>query len=405
MLDVEFPRAVRQRAVAPAKPRAPRLLACGGLTNAVVVGGAGEEDEELVTWGCADNDAIGRGGDENIPTRVELPRARVVITQISCGDCHGVAASLHGEVFLWGSYRDKDGKMWFPPRHPGDKIGPGASAKTPVLLDALDNVTQVACGSNHTAVVRGDGSVWTFGLGEQGQLGRPVATQLKPDDENYDVAAVLKHVTPAVVPGVSAKNVGCGGYHTLLVSTTRCEVWGFGLNQYRQVLGSVEDNVIAAPRKLDCFDGMRIARVDGGEHYSAALDEEGSLFLWGRSDQAQLGSALDAAETMPGAFRATPKRAALPDGVMVEEFACGSSHVVVATTEGEMFTWGFGAMNQLGHGNDVAEVRLPRQVTQGLAGKGKVRRVGAGGQHSAALVVVASGGESSSARKMARQAP
>jgi len=159
-LEVGEPRQVMAFAASRA-----RLLASGGMTNALV------DDDGLWTWGCSDEGALGRDGDENLPALVSLPFSTVIV-QVSCGDCHGACVSLGGATFLWGSYRDKDGKTWFP-SSVGAKLGPGAVGKTPTLLD-VDNVTQVACGANHTMILRGDGSVWSLGLGEQGQLGRPV---------------------------------------------------------------------------------------------------------------------------------------------------------------------------------------------------------------------------------------
>jgi len=46
-------------------------------------------------------------------------------------------------------------------------------ANTPQLVDSLAtyHITQVSCGWNHTAVVTKDGSCYTWGQGDFGQLG------------------------------------------------------------------------------------------------------------------------------------------------------------------------------------------------------------------------------------------
>ena len=40
-------------------------LACGGMHNAAIT-----TDGQLFTWGCDDDSALGRKGDENFPTLV-----------------------------------------------------------------------------------------------------------------------------------------------------------------------------------------------------------------------------------------------------------------------------------------------------------------------------------------------
>jgi len=364
-----------------------RRYACGGLTNALVV--SKDAGDTILTWGCGDEHALGRDGDENTPLPIALPRARVVVLEVACGDCHGAAVTLAGELFVWGAYRDKDGKTWFPPRARGDHPGPRAWAKTPVAMPELAGVAHVACGANHTLALAGDGAAFSFGLGEQGQLGRRVPLSIKSGEE-YDVPAALLHVSPRRVEGPpTLKAVGAGGYHSLFVSTVRCEVWGCGLNQYRQVSGECAEAVVPEPRRLPFFQGKRVAKVEGGEHYSVALTEAGACYAWGRCDQAQLGSGEGArlAKESAGAFVTVPARVEFPAGVLVDDVSAGSSHAVALSRAGDVFTWGFGEMLQLGHGADNDE-ELPRKVERGVPPGARVVAVGAGGQHTGALCVV-----------------
>ena len=56
-------------------------IACGGL-HTVAVGEAGQ----VWTWGCNDDQALGRAGAEDQPCLVDLPNSRVV--SASAGDSH-----------------------------------------------------------------------------------------------------------------------------------------------------------------------------------------------------------------------------------------------------------------------------------------------------------------------------
>jgi regulator of chromosome condensation len=45
---------------------------------------------------------------------------------------------------------------------------------TPVLMQKLEKIVQIACGANHALVLDAGGVVWAWGCGEQNQLGRRV---------------------------------------------------------------------------------------------------------------------------------------------------------------------------------------------------------------------------------------
>ena len=49
-------------------------------------------------------------------------------------------------------------------------------------------------------------------------------------------------------------------------------------------------------------------------------------------------------------------------GVEVCEVAAGDGHVVVRSRVGDVYTFGLGAEGQLGHGEGVKELSLPRRV-------------------------------------------
>jgi len=85
-------------------------VAVGGLHSMVC-----SVDGRVYSWGCNDDGALGRGGEENLPQLViELAEKGVRATAISCGDCHSCALSDVGKVWGWGSYKDANGHVGFP---------------------------------------------------------------------------------------------------------------------------------------------------------------------------------------------------------------------------------------------------------------------------------------------------
>lgn len=357
-----------------------RKISSGGLTNALV------DAQGLWTWGCADGDALGREGDENMPTLVRFPGQQVTVLQVSLGDSHGCCVALGGQVFIWGSYRDKEGKSFFPTTaivggNPSSLSSPGTTMSSPQELKQPSGAVSLASGANHTVILLADGQVQTLGIGEQLQLGRKVDTELRKsnphdsEDEGpqYDIAMLHReHLVPMKIDlNKHVKAVGCGAYHTLLVTSDMFRVYGCGLNQYHQVGAS--KNATVDFTHIQDLDGKCIIKVAGGEHFSSALGMDGRLYTWGRSDQGQLGR-----EVPDQAGSSEPVPTIVPNLPPLEDVSCGSSHVLGLARSGKVLSWGFGDMAQLGHGK-MKDETLPRPIDRIT---GKAAMVSAGAQHS-----------------------
>ncbi|RLN48043.1 hypothetical protein BBJ28_00004861, partial [Nothophytophthora sp. Chile5] len=166
-LMVKFPRVVK-----PLVKLGIVRVACGGLHSAAITAAG-----EVYTWGCNDDGALGHMGDENVPAKVEgFGPQQAAAVQVVGGDCHTTVVTLAGKVYTWGCYRDKEGKQWC------DAATPKAAFKQkqvqPFLIKALDNVVDVRCGSSFNLARTNDGRVYSWGLGEMGQLGRKVNAEM-----------------------------------------------------------------------------------------------------------------------------------------------------------------------------------------------------------------------------------
>ena len=62
---------------------------------------------KIFTWGCNDEGALGRNGDEEIPMEVEVEP----IKYASCGDSHSLVLATSGNVYIFGCFRDGNGQM------------------------------------------------------------------------------------------------------------------------------------------------------------------------------------------------------------------------------------------------------------------------------------------------------
>lgn len=114
---------------------------------------------KVYSWGCNDDSALGRIGIDNEPGEVKIP---VPVNNISAGDSHSIAYNTElNQVYLWGSYRNSDGKF-------------GEVKTEPELLDSKKwkgSVTKVLCGANHTMLLANK-KLYLWGNAEFGQIGR-----------------------------------------------------------------------------------------------------------------------------------------------------------------------------------------------------------------------------------------
>jgi len=318
-------------------------IACGGLHNAVVT-----ENGQVYTWGCADDGSLGRIGDENIPILVDGLVNEVIIS-VACGDGQTLAVSANGDVWGWGAYKDKEGKKWFNPSP--SSSNPMKDIKkqqdTPIIIKGISKVVEIACGSAHTLARCSDGSLYSWGLGESGELGRtvPPLKNGTDDDAEYDFDKILKyHLTPGhmykkdtITSSLEimqdVKTIGCGAYHSLVVGTYGT-VWVCGLNNYSQLgIGGLDAKDYLVPLILDEV----VTSVKGGVHHSLILTSKGKILTFGRGDSSQLG--IPGMDSAAGACSDKPVEPIIPEDVVVVEIACGGNHNLALTKNNEVYSW------------------------------------------------------------------
>jgi len=178
---------------------------------------------------------------------------------------------------------------------------------------------------------RGFGRVLTVGQGDTGQLGL--------GDE------VMEKTRPQVVSGIEgAVDVAAGGMHTSVLDREGA-VWTFGCNDEGSLGRQVEEEEDCfVPGKVDL--PSRIVMICCGDSHTAALTNEGQVWAWGtfRDSSGPIGLVEPIKlQTLPVAI--------LP-GTQVVKISSGSDHLVMLTTEGDIYSMGNGEQGQLGRVNE-----------------------------------------------------
>ena len=144
-------------------------------------------------------------------------------------------------------------------------------------MQVLEGVAAVSLGWSHSAALKTDGSLWTWGWNKYGQLG---------DGTTEERSTPVK-----IMEGVAA--VSLGWYHSAALKTDG-SLWTWGYNNRGQLGdGTTEDR--STPVKI--MEG--VAAVSLGEEHSAALKTDGSLWTWGRNNFEQLGDGTNANSSVP----------------------------------------------------------------------------------------------------------
>eukprot|EP00794_Sanderia_malayensis_P017791 gene17791-19568_t len=161
---------------------------------------------------------------------------------------------------------------------------------------------------------------------------------------------------------VEIRSVSCGKEHTLALSNSG-RVYSFGLGSRGQLgTGSVEN--CEKPCPVDALGMVNIVMVVAGGWHSMALSGDGDLYSWGWNESGQLGIGCPDPESAENnAFDCTEKNLCkrpmfsfLPLlvhfelDVVIHSVSCGHRHSAAVSNNG-MFTWGWNAYGQLGHGD------------------------------------------------------
>ncbi|EIE80946.1 hypothetical protein G6F46_006396 [Rhizopus delemar] len=323
----------------------------------------------LFSWGCTDEGVLGREGKNDEPVKIEIEETFV---KVVAGDCINMALTKDGNLYTWGTYRGADGAFGFSPTL--------SQQSTPLLFSSLskETIVDITTGTNHSLALSADGRLFTWGYGEQGQLGRRISSR-HPKDSLRCEPLSLKNV----------KLIGAGSYHSLAVTHDN-QLYAWGLNNFRQCANS-EEPVIFSPTLVPLPESIgTIVAVDGGEHFTVIVNEAGEVFTFGRGDANQLGLPEDVIAPLKlssteSAFKfIIPVATKVPNLPPVSQISVGSEFVLTACINGEGYSWGFNSSNAIGNGNDDDEP-VPCKLKGKNLGTSKIVRVAAGGQHSVFL--------------------
>jgi hypothetical protein len=134
-----------------------------------------------------------------------------------------------------------------------------------------------------------------------------------------------------------------------LARTKSGEVWAFGLNRWGQCGSGDMSTHVFEPTRVRGLPA--VLTMDCGLQHCLALSEDGSVFAWGKGNRGQLGDELVDSS-------ASPVRVAMPRQVKAVGVSAGFAHSAALAEDGSVWVWGKG-MSADAKGDGSASAMMP----------------------------------------------
>lgn len=253
------------------------------------------------------------------------------VMNVSVGGFHGAVLKTDGSIWSFGF--NGNGQL-------GD--GTTAVRATPVLINAPGDTVQVACSANHTMALSRNGELWAWGANDRGQLG----------DGTWVGKLTRVRVGTALYKGIAA-----GAFHSIGIAPNNV-VYTWGRNNEGQ-LGRApvsEGSNTPLPVRLASNNNETlgdVAWVSSGMYHSFAIDKNGTWWGWGANINGELGD---------GTNNPRPYAIPLPHLNGFISVVGGGGFSIGLKSDGTVWVWGLNAAGQLGLGdttNRFTPVQLP----------------------------------------------
>ena len=220
-------------------------------------------DGFLWSWGYGGSGILADGTTSNrtTPEQVNNTIPLAFVTSGGSGDepkaplPYALAIAEDGTLWAWGS--NEKGKT-------GLKKDSSFESK-PMQVGTNNQWVHVSAGTTHSLGVQKDGTLWAWGESPYTGLGAATPFVAEPKQVGTSTNWMF---------------AAAGEKHSAAVQKDGT-LWVWGSNSEFQLGSNNSSEVLRSPRHLNAFDNTRIHTILTGRGFSAAIDENGVLWVWG----------------------------------------------------------------------------------------------------------------------------
>ena len=289
------------------------------------------DPHKLFSWGRGNYGTLGLNSQasRSSPTQVGTNSNWLSISD-GKESLHTIGSKTDGTLWSWG-YGNQgelgDNKTY-------DQIS------SPVQIPGTTWSSNISTGENFCMATKTDGTLWGWGKNPDGAVGA-------------NTPPSTKYSSPIQVgTGTDWKYVACGNKSTLAVKTDGT-LWSWGDGGSGQG-GRNDTGGFSSPKQVGADTTW--SAVIGSWNSSMGVKTDGTLWIWGANDYAQLGlsngTGYSSPMQLPGTY-STKGTGYTASG--------GRQHNATLNTAGELFTFGGNEWGHLGH-NNRTNYSSPKQI-------------------------------------------
>lgn len=300
-------------------------------------------------WSWGDNQwgqlgAGATGGSSTVPLRVA---GLTGVTAVAAGNWSGYALRSDGTVWSWG---------WGE----AGQLGRGGTSDSnvPVQVWGLTDATAIAATSQTAYALRADGTVWAWGSDVwrgRGNGSCPVG-QTCPAGTPVRVALPLPASTTITA-------IAAGGSETAYALRSDGTMWAWGRNWLGETGTGSPDRTSVSPRQVVGLTG--VVTIGGGHENGYAVTADGRVWSWGADYWGALGTGAPCTEPEQCRTNVPVLVSGLTAAVAIDS---ANGTAVALGADGTVWTWGRNAENgNLGNGTPgacVGGLPLPETCRQ-----------------------------------------
>ncbi|MEA2047943.1 MAG: hypothetical protein U9O64_05780 [Campylobacterota bacterium] len=354
------------------------VSAGGGHTTAI------KYDGTLWAWG---KNSYGQLGDDSTDDRNVSTQESTGATDwvsVNSGSVHTTAIKSDGTLWAWGN-------NW------NGRLGDGTTVEKHVPTKESTRAADwsiVNAGSAHTAAIKSDGTLWTWGANDSGQLGDGTTLDSRNPIQPQLRVPIILRASDFMMPLYVSQSTATGDWKVLsLLNDTEATasiktqgIYGtFSIENDRLFYiqttetNATDSGVLEISNELDTIEIMvnievrYWKQVSAGYQFTVAIKPDGTLWAWGNNQSGQLGDGTTVEKHVP-----IQEFTGATDWSLV---SAGRSHTVAIKSNGTLWAWGDNDYGQLGDGTTL-ERDIP---TQEATGATDWSSISAGGRHTSGI--------------------